>query len=78
MGWKVFLTAAGAMLPAELGDKTPTATVPFAGDEAIDERGAFAGASLALVATFAPGTLAAATRRSTSPRATCITWRSWI
>ena len=60
MDWKVFLTVFGAVLIAELGDKTQLATMLFASDKAVSKYTVFFAASAALVVASALGVLAGA------------------
>ena len=58
MDWKVFLTVFGAVLIAELGDKTQLATMLFASDKSVSKYTIFLAASAALVVASALGVLA--------------------
>jgi putative Ca2+/H+ antiporter (TMEM165/GDT1 family) len=58
MDWKMFLTIFGAVLVAELGDKTQLATMLFATDREVSKFMVFIAASLALVVASALGVLA--------------------
>lgn len=69
MDLKVFLTVAGTVFIAELGDKTQLATLLFAADREVSRWTVFAGASVALVAAAGLGVLAGgAITRVVEPR----------
>jgi putative Ca2+/H+ antiporter (TMEM165/GDT1 family) len=58
MNWKILSTVFASVFIAELGDKTPLATMLFASDKQISKLTIFGGASLALIVTSAAGVLA--------------------
>lgn len=58
MDLKVLLTVFGAILIAELGDKTQLATLLFAADREVSKVTVFIGASLALIVASGIGVLA--------------------
>ena len=58
MDWKILSTVFTSVFIAELGDKTQLATMLFASDKDTSKLTVFAGASLALIVTFALGVIA--------------------